>query len=359
MGRYVSQTPEVTAYYGIRDVLPTYGTGGFRYYGVSGTFVVPPGVTQVRVTALGAGGGGGAGVSMVCSCFTGSGGGGGGGGYVVATTPVTPGCICTITIGTGGTHMGWCTFACGCCTGCDFSGGTGGITKFGAAICANGGAGGCAWGRGYPQSCFAGGGGGTSVVSSGTVVVARSGNTGCNGCCNCNGTACNGGASGSPIGGGGTGPWPGTTGADPYDCKSFAGDLLGESEIAAKFLNVVRWPGETILSTVRSGVVAGVPAGAPGSPNGSSCATSYLPGAYAGAAMWSQQCYCCVCPSYGSGCYWTGIICPQQYAAGCGGGGAGGRPYGYTQWNGYYYGCCGPQCMCGGCPGNGFLVVEY
>lgn len=358
MGRYVSSTPETTAYYGIRDVLPTYGTGGFRYYGTSGTFVVPPGVTQVRVTALGGGGGGANGLFYCSGCSVSSSGGGGGGGYVVATTTVTPGCVCNINVGAAGTHYGYIA----CCNGnclCFCCGGSGGSTEFGTVICATGGGGGISNSTANP----CGGCGGCFGVSSGTIVVGRCGNKGCNGCCssaNQTGHPCYGGASGSPIGGGGTGPWPGTGGADVYNCKSFAGDTLGESEIAAKFLNVVRWPGETILSTIRTqGTVAGVPAGFPsvypGCNGGVGC---YVAGTYGAAAIYScnASAACCTCPDGNN--YYSCLSACCWGAAGCGGGGSSGRPWTRVSAGGYspcFFGCP----MVGGCPGNGFLVVEY
>lgn len=355
MGRYVSSTPETTAYYGIRDVLPTYGTGGFRYYGTSGTFVVPPGVTQVRVTALGGGGGGAAGVFNCGSRWQLSSSGGGGAGYVVATTTVTPGCVCTVTVGAGGTHYGY--IPC-CCDPNYLNGGSGGTSQFGTAICATGGGGGCAINTANPL----GGCAGCFVVSSGTIVVGRCGNKGCDGCCTSasnQGYPCYGGASGSPIGGGGTGPWPGTGGSDVYNCKSFAGDSLSEGEIAAKFLNVVRWPGETILSTVRTqGSVAGVPAGFPstypGCTGGVGC---YIASVYGAAAIYScnASAACCVCPN---GCYYSCLSACCWGAAGCGGGGSSGRPWPQVV-NGGYAPCCYGCPLVGGCPGNGFLVVEY
>lgn len=70
----------------------------------SNTFVVPPGVTSVRVVAIGGGGGGGGN-----SCSWGSGGGGGcGGGVVASTVTVKPGDVIPVTIGGGGAGGAGC-----------------------------------------------------------------------------------------------------------------------------------------------------------------------------------------------------------------------------------------------------------
>ena len=90
MGRYVSLAIAPTINYGIRDVKPGFGTGSFRFFGVSGTFTVPAGISEVRITALGGGGCGQTNTFSGC-CPNVVGAGGGGGGYVVATATVTAG----------------------------------------------------------------------------------------------------------------------------------------------------------------------------------------------------------------------------------------------------------------------------
>tara|TARA_R110002049_G_scaffold302258_1_gene494989 strand:- start:60966 stop:66419 length:5454 start_codon:yes stop_codon:yes gene_type:complete len=64
----------------------------------SGTFTVPPGVSQVNIQAWGAGGGG----SDRSGNGSDGGNGGGGGGFRGGTFAVTPGDVLTITIGNGG-----------------------------------------------------------------------------------------------------------------------------------------------------------------------------------------------------------------------------------------------------------------
>jgi hypothetical protein len=120
----------------------------------------------------------------------------------------------------------------------------------------------------------------------------------------------------------------------------------------------VRWPGETILSTVRSqGSVAGVPAGFPGAPCCAGGIQCYNATVYGGAGIYACSGGCCQqCPegSLALNC----INCCAWMAAGCGGGGGGGRPGYYIFGGGYVPCCCGIGGV-GGCPGNGFLVVEY
>jgi len=366
MGRYVSPITEITSYYGIRDVNPNFGTGNFRYFGASGSFKVPAGITSVRVHALGGGGGGG-GFSCQCCCFYVGGGGGGGGGYVVATVPVTPGTTCTVTVGAAGTHYGDIGFTPSFCSGCcvNYTCGAGGTTQFGTAVCATGGGGGCmCWMLNPSASCVAGGCAGCYVISSGTLVVGSCGNRGCNGCSGCDGLQhCGspGGASGSPLGGGSTGPWPGTSSSDVFGCRSFAGGTESETEVAAKFLNIVRWPGEVLMSTSRTqSVINGVAAIAAlcGVCNCCCCCwvtSCYCVGAYGGA------CPAPVC-IVGNPCSWnpsyiyTGGAATTK--AGTGGGGAGGIRATYLG-SGGYSPCSYGSRWHGGAPGSGFLVVEF
>lgn len=119
----------------------------------SGTFVVPNGVTQIRVRAVG-GGGGGAGASSTLA-----GSGGGGGGYAEAILSVAPGTSIWVTVGAGGAG------------GANAStwGTNGGTSSFGPYIAATGGQGGLVFpggasggfgGTGYgPQICCPGGAG--------------------------------------------------------------------------------------------------------------------------------------------------------------------------------------------------------
>jgi hypothetical protein len=105
-------------------------TGTYRQvFSASGTFVVPPGVTRVRVQVWGGGGGGG-GAANSANGFAGT--GGGGGGYADRRRiDVTPGQSIPVTIGAGG--------SAGPAGG---SGGAGGSSSFGAFCSATGGAGG-------------------------------------------------------------------------------------------------------------------------------------------------------------------------------------------------------------------------
>ena len=241
MGRYVSLQIAPTINYGIRDVKPGFGSGAFRFFGVSGTFTVPAGITEVRVTALGAGGCGQVN-NYGCgpSCPIQIGGGGGGGGYVIACATVTPGCVCNVAAGAPG----------------------GGASCFGTIIYAYGG---CA------GSNLSGGAGGNFCACTGsTCVVGRNGNAGCCGfgapgagarCCVGVSHDCGmGGASGSPIGGGGTGPFPGTSCADIFSCKVFNGEDSTEADLATKFGNTIRWPGDAILGTYCIATSIGAPA---------------------------------------------------------------------------------------------------
>lgn len=315
MGRYVSLAIDPVVNFGSRDVKPGFGTGAFRFFGSSGTFLIPTGVSEVRITALGAGGCGH--IPNGCRCYC-VGGGGGGAGYVVATTSVTPGCVCNIAVGAAPS----------------------GTSCFGLAVFAFG---------GTSASTQTGGAGGSYCVCSGSLVAGRNGNAGCNGGqfdIYSNGQQIQpspGGASGSPIGGAGTGPFPGTSGTDFYACKGFNGENLEESALASKFSNTIRWPGETVISTSRlAKTIAGTAAGFP-----HGC---YAVTAYGGAAAVNGQCSI------------TGSCC-ECMNAGCGGGGGGGHQTGHCQcYCNYGYGqtCClyGGATKCG-VPGAGFVVVEY
>ena len=84
---------------GTRRVMMTQGKGivvepGTQTFNTSGTWVAPPGVTQITVEAWGGGGNGGTRIDAGSSM-----GGGGGGAYARGTIPVTPGNTYTVTRG--------------------------------------------------------------------------------------------------------------------------------------------------------------------------------------------------------------------------------------------------------------------
>lgn len=117
----------------------------FIYTGSTQTFVVPNGVTSVRVALIGGGGGGGGG-----AIGWGSGAGGGcGGGIAGGTIPVTPGASISVTVGAGGAGGGDAA-----------NGSTGGVSAFGSLTAVGG-----SWGRnGYYNlwGQYSGGSGGGS-----------------------------------------------------------------------------------------------------------------------------------------------------------------------------------------------------
>ena len=331
MGRYVSLQIAPTINYGIRDVKPGFGTGAFRFFGVSGTFTVPAGITEVRITALGAGGCGQTNVFQGASCPIMIGGGGGGGGYVVATAAVTAGCVCNVAAGAAG----------------------GGASCFGTIVYAYGGCNG--------SLCCAGAGGSFCACSGSTCIVGRNGNAGCTGfaasapggrdCSPLSYNCGSGGASGSPIGGGGTGPFPGTSGSDIFNCKGFNGEDATEADLASKFGNTIRWPGDAILGTSR--LAASIGATAAGFPMGCYCVSSFGGG--------TIICGCCSAAA--------SLCCsPNPYAsAGFGGGSSGCRVTCTCSSNPYGYGggacnfCCPNLGVRGfrGNAGTGYVVVEF
>ena len=347
MGRYISIPISTAAYYGIRDIKPGYGSGAFRFYGVSGTFTIPTGVSEVRVTALGGGGYGGG--HCCCNqgcCVTSIGGGGGGGGYAVATLPVTPGCICNVAVGAAGSSLN----------------SAGGTSCFGLLVYACGGGFGC--GNPGAGAGGTGGAGGTFAVCAGaTCVVGRNGNAGCCGMAhNLTSFSCSnaplmcgaGGASAGPIGGAGTGPFPGTSGSDVYNCKGFNGEDATEADLATKFGNTIRWPGDAILGTSRTATV--ISGTAPNFPPGCYCVSAFGGGV--------TICSCCIIANP-SCCGGTGF---RFYNAGYGGGGSGCRVVCGCACSSPYLGffcycmannlpCCNHGCI--GTPGNGFVVVEF
>lgn len=130
-----------------------FGSGNFVAFTTPGTttFIVPAGVTSLRIRVVGGGGGGARGTfvgyaggdwegwtafGFGTTTFTwyGCGGGGGGGGYAHGIFTVTPGTSYQVTVGAGGNggtaHGDWGT------------GGTGGTSSFSNLISATGGGGG-------------------------------------------------------------------------------------------------------------------------------------------------------------------------------------------------------------------------
>jgi len=109
-------------------------THGYKMFTANGTFTVPTGITQVKVTCVGGAGGGGGG-----SIYSPSGTGGTGAtGYVNSSIiTVTAGQSIAITIGAGGTLGATSTSSS---TG--VTGSTGGTTYFGSLLSAPGGPGG-------------------------------------------------------------------------------------------------------------------------------------------------------------------------------------------------------------------------
>lgn len=122
MGRFLSASPDsatATALTTATKVVPAgymgeFGNGLWRVFQASGTFVVPPGVTRVRVRVVGAGAAG-----------RQNGPGGGGGGYAHGVFNVTPGETHTVTVGDAGIKGNTPT--------------SGGASSFGSLISATGG----------------------------------------------------------------------------------------------------------------------------------------------------------------------------------------------------------------------------
>ena len=127
----------------------------------SGTFTVPSGVTQVKVTVIGGGGGG------ASSSTSNPGGGGGAGGIAVGVVSGLSGTV-AVTVGAGGA---------GGASGGANSGADGGTSSFGSYLSATGGGGGNA-----PVSDGgAGAGGGVGTVGSGATGYGTGGSSGTDG----------------------------------------------------------------------------------------------------------------------------------------------------------------------------------
>ncbi len=161
------------------------GFSTMQAFTAGGTFVVPPGVSRLRVRAIGGGGGGGG------NTTSGGGGGGGGGGYGEGIYAVGPGQVIAVAIGAGG--VGGVNNS-GSAVG--NSGGNGGSSSFGAFLAASGGTGG--------QGALSGGQGNSGpggAASGGAVnMTGSAGNAGFNG-----GAAGYGGHGGPAASGGGGG----------------------------------------------------------------------------------------------------------------------------------------------------------
>ncbi|MBX9934572.1 MAG: hypothetical protein K2Y56_24155 [Methylobacterium sp.] len=171
-----------------------FGDGNLRVFLASGTFIVPAGVTSIRVRVHGAGGQGG----YNCAS-TGPAAGGGGGGFAMKTVAVTPGASYAVTVGKGGTRA----IAAG-----SLNGNAGGSSSFGAVCSASGGGGGTyVFGANYNPGGtggtgtggdvnYTGGNGGVCSSSTNTAFC-----TGGGGCATIMGKGGNGGSiSGSPAG---------------------------------------------------------------------------------------------------------------------------------------------------------------
>ena len=115
--------------YRLPELRPGFST--MQAFTASGSFVVPQGVSRLRVRAIGGGGGGGGNTS------SGGAGGGGGGGYAEGIYAVGPGQVLAVVVGGGG---GGGVNNSGSASG--NSGGTGGASSLGGFLSASGGIGG-------------------------------------------------------------------------------------------------------------------------------------------------------------------------------------------------------------------------
>jgi hypothetical protein len=146
----------------------------------SGNYVVPMGVTSLKVECWGGGGGG----SSVSSSSL-RGGGGGGGAYSMSIIPVTPGNVYSVVVGNGGAASS-----------------AGGNSSFGNTLVV------AAGGGGATSNSTTRGLGGSIAASTGTVRYA--GGNGANGDATANFSGAGGGGAGSSgNGGNASGSWPG------------------------------------------------------------------------------------------------------------------------------------------------------
>jgi len=136
---------------------PGFGLTVMTVFTNNGFFVVPAGITRVRVTVIGGGGSGG--VPLIASTSEGpeigmAGGGGGGGTAIKTITGLTPGASINVVVGAGGAGVGGGPYDIG------LNGNTGSTSSFGAYCSATGG------GRGfgsYDANVGQGGTGGIGV----------------------------------------------------------------------------------------------------------------------------------------------------------------------------------------------------
>ena len=185
------------------------GNGCFtnwQLYSANGTFIVPAGITKIKVCVFGGGAGGGGGSNGVSDQY--GGGGGGAGGYAEGIYSVSPAANFIVTIGPGGT---------GGTTG--FQGSNGGTSSFGVLISATGGLGGVSYtlggtggvGNGGYLNTSLGNGGGGSYGAAGSAIAANGTGGGGTGAITNTIFATGGGGGGGGFGGG-NGGYLNTTG---------------------------------------------------------------------------------------------------------------------------------------------------
>lgn len=191
-----------------------FNNGKWRTYLANGTFVVPAGITQIRVRVVGGGGGGASGAQSA---------GGSGGGFAVGVFTVVPGASYNVSIGAAGAVAS-----------------AGGATAFGVLISASGGAGGTQPGAGAVGA----GAGGDLQFSGGPGGAPTNGQGG-------------GGAAGSQAGPGGAG---GSGGGGVGGCagRSGGGSLFGYG--SANDIGAVDAMGmsNTYLTTAAGGSAHGI-----------------------------------------------------------------------------------------------------
>lgn len=173
--------------------------GEMAVFASGGTFVVPGGVTRIKVRVVGGGAGGGRGTGANAA------GGGGAGGYAEGWFIVSPGASYAVTIGAGGAGA----------TVPGHGGGGGGTTSFGSLLSATGGQGqspleaGGAGGSGLGGQINCSGGSGLDAMS-GSIVMGGAGGNSVFGGAGRQGTAA--GTNGQAPGAGGGGSYGGSPG---------------------------------------------------------------------------------------------------------------------------------------------------
>lgn len=128
-----------------------FGSGSIQVFSSSGTFIVPPGVTRIRVRVWGAGGSGGI---AVASARNKAASGGGGGGHCIKVIDTTPGTSYTVTVGAGGAAVSGTSVQ---------AGNAGGTSSFGSVCSATGGGAGQAGASNAINLSVAGASGGTAT----------------------------------------------------------------------------------------------------------------------------------------------------------------------------------------------------